>query len=239
MLWTQDKQYAVETFDREADLEAAIREVKAELFGAARIYLDIKKKIGGKGKVSNIPDGYLLDLSSAHEPKLYVVENELAKHEPLKHIAVQILEFSLSFETSPQRVKTIIKERLQRAAGAIKQCAAYAKANGFDNVDYLLERMIYPDKAFNALVIIDELDPQLETALISRFQFPVEIVTLRRFKSSDGARLYQFDPFLADVSGQPDAGRADVASLLEDCRPVLARLAQIDVHRMDVVTFVL
>jgi len=42
-----------------------------------------------------------LDLSSIKEPKLFLVENELAKHDPLRHIAVQILEFSLSFMPIP------------------------------------------------------------------------------------------------------------------------------------------
>ncbi len=207
MLWTHDKRYSLEPFDKETDLEKAIDEVSATLFGASRLYLDVKKKIGGKGKVANIPDAYLIDLSSAREPKLYVVENELAKHEPLKHVAVQILEFSLSFETTPQKVKAIIKERLQATPDALQQCAAYAKKNGFENVDYLLERIIYGDNAFNALVIIDELIPELETVLISRFQFPVEIVELRRLRCDDGERVYQFEPFLADISGGEEGGR--------------------------------
>jgi hypothetical protein len=35
------------------------------------------------------PDGYLID-PSGQVPRLYVVENELAAHDPLRHIAVQI-----------------------------------------------------------------------------------------------------------------------------------------------------
>jgi hypothetical protein len=213
MLWTHDKQYETEPFELEADLEEAVKEVAAELFGPSRIYLDVKKKIGAKGKVNNIPDGYLLDLSSTKAPKLFVVENELACHEPLKHVAVQILEFSLSFETSPLRLKTIVKQALKADAKAEAQCSVYASANGFDNIDYLLERMINGDNAFNALVIIDELDPQLETALISRFQFPVEIVTLQRFVSKDGGRLYQFAPFLADVAGADEGGATTAGKL--------------------------
>ena len=207
MLWTDSKRYVVEPFDKEVDLEKAIHVVVGELFGPTRVYLDAKKKIGGKGKVANIPDAYLIDLSSAKEPKLYVVENELAKHEPLKHIAVQILEFSLSFETTPQRVKSIIKDQLQAAPKALQLCTQYAEANGFENVDYLLERITYGENAFNALVIIDKLIPELETVLISRFQFPVEIVELRRFRSGEGERVYQFEPFLADISGEEEGGR--------------------------------
>ena len=108
MLWTTKKIYSVELFEKETDLEKAILKVKDALFGDSRIYLDIKKLIGGKGKTKNIPDGYLIDLNSKREPKLYLVENELAVHDPLKHIAAQILNFSLSFETSPQKLKSII-----------------------------------------------------------------------------------------------------------------------------------
>ena len=74
-------------FESEAALEKAIIEIQAELFGKNRMYLDVKKKIGVKGGLRNIPDGYLLDLSD-NKPRLYVVENELAAHDPLRHIAI-------------------------------------------------------------------------------------------------------------------------------------------------------
>jgi hypothetical protein len=120
MLWTQTNSFHVEPFELEADLEAAILEVAPILFGNSRIYLDMKRLIGKKGKTRNIPDGYLIDLSSRNEPRLYVVENELKKHDPLKHIAVQILSFSLSFESSQHRVKTILKDALQQNKNALK-----------------------------------------------------------------------------------------------------------------------
>jgi len=123
MLWNPNKVYEGEPFESERDLEQAIVEVSDILFGNDRIYLDTKKKIGAK-KIKNIPDGYLVDLSSKKEPRLYVVENELAKHDPLKHIAAQILEFSLSFETTPQKVKSIVKEALGKDQQAWKRCQA-------------------------------------------------------------------------------------------------------------------
>ncbi len=213
MLWTTKKIYSVEPFEKEEDLERAIIEVKDTLFGDSRIYLDIKKLIGGKGKTKNIPDGYLIDLSSKKEPRLYLVENELAVHDPLKHIAAQILNFSLSFETSPQKLKSIIKEALGKADQAWKQCQDYAIENGFENIDFLLEKMIYSKDAFNALVIIDEMPDELETILLSRFKFPVEIITLQRYLSPSGERIYQFDPFLSDISSYaPDLKTGNLSS---------------------------
>ena len=78
MLWSKKNFYVEEQFDFESDLEEAILEVQEALFGLQRVYLDTKKKIWKKGSKRNNPDGYLIDLTSNKEPKLYVVENELA-----------------------------------------------------------------------------------------------------------------------------------------------------------------
>ena len=50
MQWTSEKVYLEEQFDLEADLENAINEVEEPLFGSSKIYLEVKKKIGLKGK---------------------------------------------------------------------------------------------------------------------------------------------------------------------------------------------
>ena len=71
MLWSRKRKFRTEPFVKEADLETAIQEVKLDLFGSSRIYLDIKKIIGRKGKKKNVPDGYLIDLSSTVQPSLY------------------------------------------------------------------------------------------------------------------------------------------------------------------------
>ena len=199
MLWTPDRIYSDLPFEVESELEDAILKVSAALFGEQRVYLDAKRKIGAKGRTRNIPDGYLLDLSSGRDPKLYIVENELAKHDPLRHIAVQILEFSLSFEGAPHLVKDIVKEAVRARPDALAKCQAYAGEHGYENVDYLLERMVFGPNRFNALVIIDEIDEDLETVLISRFKFPVEILTLQRYAGPNGEQVFRFEPFLADV----------------------------------------
>lgn len=211
MLWAPDKIFRDLPFEQEKDLEDAILQVAPSLFGEHRIYLDVKRRIGTQGRTRNIPDGYLLDLSSARDPKLYVVENELAKHDPLRHIAVQILEFSLSFESSPHTVKEIVKQAVRAQTDTFARCQAFANQHGFENVDYLLERCIFGPNRFNALVIIDEVDEELETVLISRFKFPVEILTLERYEGPNGEHVFRFDPFLADVS--PDLSVAKSAEV--------------------------
>jgi hypothetical protein len=219
MLWTPTKKFLAEPFELEDELEQAVISLAMPLFGESRIYLDVKKKIGGKGKQKNIPDGYLLDLSSKIDPKLYVVENELEKHEPLRHIAVQILEFSLAFETAPHKVKEVVRDCLAKDKKAFAKCATYAQQNGFENVDLLLERIVHNSNAFNALVIIDSAREELETVLLSRFRFPVEIVTLERYSSEDGELVYSFEPFLSDVSVRADVSSESDAKAVQTVDP--------------------
>ena len=199
MLWNSDDKYLEWPYNKEADLEKSVNEVKSVLFRTKRIYLDDKRKIGKKGGTNNFPDGYLIDLTNKLDPKIFVVENDLSSHQHLKHIAVQILEFSLSFETSKVKVKNIIKDMLQKRPIDKSKCEEFAKSNGFENVDYLLESIIHKKNSFNALLIIDELSDELETVLISRFKFPVEVITLKRYKNKIGKVLYEFEPFLNEV----------------------------------------
>ena len=56
MLWTPQHQYHPWLFDKEAELESTLAEVRTALFGESRIYLEVKKLIGERGKTQNIPD---------------------------------------------------------------------------------------------------------------------------------------------------------------------------------------
>ncbi|GAC1474901.1 MAG: hypothetical protein NVS2B12_18750 [Ktedonobacteraceae bacterium] len=185
-------------FESEAALEKAIVKIQAELFGKNRMYLDVKKKIGAKGGLKNIPDGYLLDLNG-QKPRLYVVENELAAHDPLRHIAIQILQFSLSFEAEPRRVRTILFEALQNQLDLKLRCENYASNHGFRNLDHMLDYLVF-ETPFAALVIIDEVPDNLEKILLTRFQFGVEVLELAYYTCVDGRKYYRFEPFLADVN---------------------------------------
>lgn len=202
MLWTTTQQFHPWPFEKEGDLETAITEIQHDLFGNSRVYLEVKKLIGQQGKTQNIPDGYLLDFSSPKKPVLYIVEVELAKHDPLRHIAQQLLGFSLSFKTTPQKMKGILRNTLQKSSEVLASCEQYAANNGFNNIDYLLEQMIYPEDAFNALMIIDELEEELDSILHSSLRFPVETLVIERYRSLSGEVAYHFDPFLYELSAQ-------------------------------------
>lgn len=199
VIWVGGKAYRRTDYDSEADLESAIIEVQHRLFGPDRFYLDVKSKIGTKGSVQNIPDGYLLDLS-ASKPRLYVVENELQAHDPLRHIAVQILQFSLSFEGERLGVKKVLVRALEKRPEIRKACEEYVAKREFRNFDHLLEYLV--ESPFSALVIIDAMPENLETVLSKKFNFGVEVLELARYESDKGERVYHFEPFLEEVVGE-------------------------------------
>ncbi len=60
MLWTPQQQFLDWPFDEEVVLEGDIAEIKTTLFGENRVYLDVKKLIGEKGKTQNTPESHLL-----------------------------------------------------------------------------------------------------------------------------------------------------------------------------------
>jgi hypothetical protein len=197
IIWSKQGLYERAPYKKEEELEAAIERVQTELFGRERIYLPVKKLIGAKTKKRNIPDGYLIDLSGK-QPRLYVVENELAAHDPLRHIAVQILEFSLAFESDGRSVKSILFNAIQKNSDTLKKCEKYAESHEFRNLDHFLEYLVF-DSQFAALVIIDELPDDLEAILAKKFQFGVEVIELARYRNNKGEFIFRFSPFLADV----------------------------------------
>lgn len=201
VIWSTSGIYRRIDYENESDLEDAIRQVQHRLFGRDRYYLDVKKRIGTKGSIQNVPDGYLLDLSGT-KPRLYVVENELQEHEPLRHIAVQILQFSLSFEAEPLGVKKVLLHALQTQPEVRKACEAYATHNGFRNVDHLLEHLVF-ESPFSALVVIDAMPEDLESVLSEKFRFGVEVLELAKYKNDAGEVLYRFEPFLEELVGEP------------------------------------
>jgi hypothetical protein len=212
VIWIAGKAYRRVEYDSEADLESAIIEVQHRLFGANRYYLDVKNKIGIKGSIQNIPDGYLLDLSGS-KPRLYVVENELESHDPLRHIAVQILQFSLSFESERLGVKKVLVRALEKRPEIKKACEDYAARYEFRNIDHLLEHLV--ESPFSALVVIDSMPDNLETVLSKKFNFGVSVLELARYQGDDGQRLYHFEPFLEEVVGESASSEAPAAPTID------------------------
>ncbi|MHA1835158.1 MAG: hypothetical protein ACTSV7_14375 [Candidatus Baldrarchaeia archaeon] len=184
------------TPDSEHSYEQAIKANVGHIFGEDRYYIDCKRRIG-RGKKFNIPDAYLLDLKR-NEPRLFVVENELAEHDLFKHIGVQLLEFSHSYGQAGRQVKTILYEEISKMPDIMEACQKYSKDKGYRNLDNLLDYLVF-ETPFQAIVIIDEETDELHS-VIRQFRFPVEIIEFVILEDGKGHKAFEFNPFLQDVS---------------------------------------
>jgi hypothetical protein len=191
IVWSKGSTWSLHPYVYENELEDSIDEIVSELFGPNRVYLRVKKKVG-----RNVPDGYLIDLASK-KPRLFFVEVETSLHDPYRHIAPQILQFSMSFKKDPWRLKGVLHDALKDNQKGWDACVEFVAKNNFNSVDHLLELLV--QDTFSALVIIDEIDPDLEVMLSEGMSFPVEVVTVQRYKNVSGEFAYVMDPFLRDV----------------------------------------
>ncbi len=208
VIYTDEGLYQVAPYANEADLEESIQKVKLKLFGDSRIYIDVKKKIGKKGFQENIPDGYLIDLSGKI-PRLYFVENELVSHDAIRHIAMQVMGFSIAFAIEPRRVRSILFEELHHKNEIKNICDNYISSYGYRNFDHFLDCLI--ENPFSVLIIIDDQHSKLENAIIQQFKFNIDVIRLIRYKNSDNDYFYRFKPFLQNII-EDDNGLTKVTS---------------------------
>ena len=184
-------------FDTEKEFEGCVVSQIENIFGERCVYLDCKRRIGKQGSKQSIPDAYLIDFSSQREPKLFVVETEIASHDLFQHIGVQILQFAHSFASAPRQVKQVLFDEISKDAKVYAACDKYAQVYGLRNVDNLLDHLV--NDVFRALIIIDEATDELYK-VVKNFRFPVEVIEIETYRANKGEQIYRFNPLFKDVS---------------------------------------
>lgn len=199
--------YTQYQYTKEADFERMIVGHAAEIFGPEGIYFDIKKLIGTPKKGATIPDGYFLDLTFHNDPKLYLVEVELNSHDVYGHIGEQILRFGISTETDKYK----LKNNLLTAVSAKKaKMAAFFKKSKYDNINELLDKVIFENKPA-AIIVIDEASDELFNVM-AQLTMTTEVIEAQTYVCDD-KKLYRFSPFkddvLTDLPANSDADELD------------------------------
>jgi len=189
----------------EQEFEKHVIKHAQEIFGAKAVYIDIKKKIGAENIVT-IPDGYLLDFSFEHNPRLYIIENELSTHDPYKHIGQQLLKFSYSYKESKREIKSFLLTQIisdPRKKEIVEN--GFQKAN-YRNIDAFLEDIIF-EKPVAAIIIIDRNSKELENVLsqltmktdIIEFQAFTPVHSEERQDNKSGRLLFKYTPFQPEI----------------------------------------
>ncbi len=187
--------YYLKNYQLEKDFEQDVVANYRHIFGPETVYIDIKKKIGDS--IVTIPDGYLLDFTFAHHPRLYIIENELGAHDAYKHIGSQLLKFAVSYKPSRLKIKQFVLDFLTKTPESMSFVETKASQMGYRNIDAMLEAMIFNDNVA-AIVIIDNSSAELENVL-GQLTMGTDIIEFKAFENADGMRLYKFIPFNNEV----------------------------------------
>ncbi len=176
------------TYEIEAAFESDVVKLADYIFGPDSIYLDIKKHVGSD--IVTIPDGYVIDTTKPDEPKLFVIENEIVKHDPFQHIGIQMLKFVTSFDEAPRSMRTFLMKGIQQNEKLFKRLETACEKSSSPNIDHYLDRAVYGD--FKGLVVIDEARPELHRVL-SKINANISVLELKAFVADGGDRVFQFD----------------------------------------------
>jgi len=176
------------SYEVEAKFEDDVTKLADQIFGPTSIYLRIKKRVGTD--IVTIPDGYLIDTAEPDDPKLFVIENEIVRHDPFKHIGIQMLKFVTSFEEAQRVIRTFLMDEIKKNTTLYARLDAAQKLSSSPNIDHYLDRAIYSE--FKGLVIIDEATTELHRVL-QKINANISVLQLQAYESDDGERIFKFD----------------------------------------------
>lgn len=193
-------------YSGESEFEQQIIRYSKEIFGPKSVYIDVKKKIS-KDNIATIPDGYLIDFSFGSDPRLSIIENELAKHDPYRHIGQQLLKFSVSYKASGRKIKKFLLERIYKDKEAFDFVDNNFENAGYKNIDAFLEDLIF-EKYLSAIVVIDEIRSDLENVL-TQLTMKTDIVEFQTYVSGND-KIHRFTPFQQDIISIAEATESKV-----------------------------
>lgn len=191
----QDKVFMPYEYSDEAEFEEIILQHAADIFGPKSVLLNIKKKIG-EDNIVTIPDGYALDFSFEKDPRLYIVEIELAAHDPYKHIGQQLLRFAISYKLSGRNIKSFLLENIIKDKRKKETVELGLKKAGYRNIDAFLESLIF-EKPVAAIVIVDENTDDLGNVL-NQLTMKTDTIEFQTFVFKN-KRIYRFTPFQQEI----------------------------------------
>lgn len=189
------KIYSPYEYQTEKEFEQDIINNSLAIFGKKTIYIDVKKKLVNDNIVT-IPDGYLIDCSFEKDPRLYIIENELSKHDPYKHIGEQLLKFAISYKTSGRKIKSFLLENISEDKQKEGFISSFLTKAGLRNIDAMLEEIIF-EKPVAAIVIIDQLTSDLENVL-KQLTMNIDLLEFQTYINGN-ERIHRYEPFQEEL----------------------------------------
>jgi hypothetical protein len=199
--------YELDQFSTEQELEDAVQKHAEDIFSNDCIYICIKKRVTNKNNnFINIPDAYVIDFRG--RPKLWVVENELSKHDSFRHIGVQMLQFASQFTEGSFEVKSMLLDAINKNKTLLEKANKLTKKIKFENIGEVLDYAIYKNE-FGFVIIIDEINQDLYSVTRELARQP-ELLQIQKYQSTDGDIAYTYEELLGEVVESKSAWIKDV-----------------------------
>ena len=188
--------YELDQFSTEQELEDAVQLHAENIFSNDCVYICIKKRVTNKNNnFINIPDAYVIDFRG--RPKLWVVENELSKHDSFRHVGVQMLQFASQFTEGSFEIKSMLLEAINNDKDLLEKAKKLTKKIKSQNIGEVLDYAIYKNE-FGFVIIIDEINQDLYSVTRELARQP-ELLQIQKYKSKDGNLLYTYEELLGEV----------------------------------------
>jgi tetratricopeptide (TPR) repeat protein len=177
---------------READFQSCVAVVANQMFGSTAVYVDVRQGLTASDTVT-IPNAYLIDLTSASAPRLFVVKMVIARNLPFWNTAVELFKFVASFDGAQNAIREFLHERIAHDTEALARLQQ--ACNGSDVTAYL-DTAVHGH--FRGLVVIDDARDELNQVL-SKINADLSVLELKTYEADDGSRLYQFDTLYGEA----------------------------------------
>jgi hypothetical protein len=175
-LWTP--QLEVEEF------HPIIKEHSEQIFGSETRFLDITPRLRSEAGIGSEPDGIVVNPITA---KLYVIEAELSKHEPYKHINDQLTRFINGLEHLA--TKNMVVDALFDEIEANRDLAYYFREKVKDNLHKWLSVLL--SKPPSIVVVIEEKTPEvLEACKILTRSYDTRILEFQTFQREGAPNVH-------------------------------------------------
>lgn len=198
-----DKKYRLFRFDLEKDFEGEIVNYAEEIFGKDSLLINVKKRLKSrKSSIVSIPDGYVINVSTPDKPRLFILENELAEHDPFSHIGVQLMRFGTSYGSGSREVKQFLVNEIRKDSGKIEFMNMAVKNSRFHNIDELIDYVVF-DESYSVIVIIDEITEDLNIVLNQLRNRP-DVIEFKTYVEEGKEQcpepyVHRFTPFQQDI----------------------------------------
>lgn len=145
-----------------------------------------------------------------NDPRLYLVEVELNSHDVYGHFGEQILRFGISTETDKYKLKNLLLTAVNDDASKKKKLSAFFTKSKYDNINELLDKVIFENKPA-AIIVIDEATDELYNVM-AQLTMATEVIEAQTYVCGD-KKLHRFSPFkdevMTDLPANTDADDLD------------------------------